>query len=361
MIDSAIQLSLPSGLESSTIASGNALAQQVSTSEWLGPLAPIAMSPFFGLCALSGIATYGPQWLQDRSALFGETSMLNNPALFWTMLALASITSLPRLTKVCKPVALAAENLETYSAIIILIVMRFMAQAEPALNAETGLAMTTQPLILSAGVVSFSADVMMSLFSAINVIVINAVKLFFEFVIWLVPFPTVDAAVEIANKTLCVGLLGLYAYSPIYATVLNLTLLALCALIFDWTRRRLRYFREMVAGPFLAWLLPRWYAQRGNSFNAFTESRQLGLPALTPVHVQRMSDNEFQVHGRLWLRRISTRLSTCSVVSVEGVLAQKLILTAADGTTLTLLHRRWVKADECCQRTPVMPQRTQTA
>ncbi len=40
------------------------------------------------------------------------------------MVLLTVVTSLPRLTKVSKPIALIAENLETYSVAIIFLAMR---------------------------------------------------------------------------------------------------------------------------------------------------------------------------------------------------------------------------------------------
>ena len=65
------------------VAAASGISRQVSTQEWLGPLSAIALSPFFGLACLSGVATYGPDWLQSRSSLLGESSPLNNPLLFW--------------------------------------------------------------------------------------------------------------------------------------------------------------------------------------------------------------------------------------------------------------------------------------
>ncbi|MEZ6135565.1 MAG: hypothetical protein R3C53_11710 [Pirellulaceae bacterium] len=369
MIDAALQLgaeqlpgglSLNDGIDARTMAGGQALAQQISTSEWLGPLAPIALSPFFGLCALSGIATYGPQWLQDRSALFGDASMLNNPPLFWTMLVLAVITSLPRLTKVSKPVALAAENLETYSAVIILVVVRMLTPPEITTGGQAGVALgaASQPVMLSAGFSSFSVNAVVSVFSALNVVVINAIKLFFEFMIWLMPFPAVDAALEVLNKSLCAGLMAVYCYSPTLATVLNLILLAMCALVFSWTRRRLRYYRELVAGPVLAWLFPGWFAQRGDSFVGFCESNIAGLPRCAPVRVRRLGADSFHLQGRRFLRVINLQLNGCQASLQPGILAQQLTLVDGQGNAYIVVHRRWTSADACHELFKVEPAAT---
>ena len=109
---SASQVDTTAVNTTAVVAGASFVSQQVSTQEWLGPLSAIALSPFFGLACLSGAATYGPEWLQSRSHLIDSNSPLNNPMLFWTVLGLTIATSLPRLTKVSKPIALAAEKLE---------------------------------------------------------------------------------------------------------------------------------------------------------------------------------------------------------------------------------------------------------
>ncbi len=54
---------------------------------------------------VTGIATYGPEWLQQRSGLFDQSSLLNSPLLLWTMLSLSIQSNLPRLSKVNNPLA----------------------------------------------------------------------------------------------------------------------------------------------------------------------------------------------------------------------------------------------------------------
>lgn len=339
-----IALQLPTGLDAGTMAASEKVAEQIGASEWLGPLAPVALSPFFGLATLSGIATYGPDWLQQRSALFGETSALNSPTLFWTMTALAIVTSLPRLSKVSKPLALAAEKLETYSAVIILFVVRMLGSSAVGVNHGP-----EEQAMLSAGIATLPLDVLMSIVAGLNVIVINAVKLFCEFLIWLVPVPLVDAAIEVGNKTLCAGLMSLYCYSPALAAGLDLVLLIACALAFGWIYRRLRFYREMIAGPILAWLLPNWFAQRGKTFIAFVDEASAGWPRCARVTVHALSDDEFEIIGQRWWRLHKRRLSACRVAREEGLVIQRLVLHSvsgeASGEKLRLSHRRWVAND----------------
>ncbi len=344
MLDTVLQLpsaiQLPTGLDGGAIAASEKVAEQIGASEWLGPLAPVALSPFFGLATMSGIATYGPEWLQQRSALFGDTSPLNSPALFWTMAALAILSSLPRLSKVSKPIALAAEKLETYSAVIILFVVRFMGSSTNEMSTASA-----EQAMLSAGITSMPLDLLMSIAAGLNVIVINAVKLFCEFLVWLIPIPLVDAVIELANKFMCAALMSLYCYSPTLAAGLDLVLLAVCALMFGWIYRKLRYYREMTAGPLLAWLLPNWFSQRGTEFTAFIDQPLGKLPRHAVVLVRQLSPDEFEVVGKRWWRRHSHRLSSCKVARETGLVIQRMTLHSASGEVLRLSHRRWVAGD----------------
>lgn len=350
MLESTWELAsgqLPSGLEMDSASAGQAVAQQLAASEWLGPLAPVALSPFFGITLLSGAATYGPDWLQQRNALFSEGSALNSPALFWAMLTLAFITSLPRFTKVSKPIALAADKLEAYSAVIILIVVRFLSVPPGELQSvEPPPALTT----LSAGFASLPVDLAMSLFAALNIIVIHIVKLFFEFLVWLIPFPLIDAMLEAGNKLTCILLTSLYVFSPPLATAVNLLLLTCCLLIVGWVYRRLAYYRAIVAGPILAWLLPAWFRQRGTTVKAFTESKWRRLPSYTAIHVTKISDNHYRLRGRWLWRSEFQEFESCHVRPQAGLVADKIILTSADGIEHAFSHRKWVESDDAYAR-----------
>lgn len=325
------------GLDSKASQTGEAIAHQLSTSEWLGPLAPVALSPFFGLTILSGIATYGPDWLQQRSSLFSESSTLNSPALFWCMLTLSVLSSFPRLSKLSKPFALAAENLETYSAIIILIVVRTLG--------STG---EVSPDAAVVGNISMIAgmptDILLSAFAALNVVVINMVKVFCELLVWLIPFPSVDAIVELANKCVCSALLALYCFSPTAATAVNLLILSVCLLAFGAVYRRLRYYRDVIVGPLLARLLPAWFGQRGDAFAAYCNSSSCGMPRLTRVTMTRITNDRYCVSGRWLWKSLDGELELLRPAE-EGLVANTLTLVDAEGKQLQFLHRVWVHGD----------------
>jgi hypothetical protein len=324
-------------IDSSTaIASASGIAREVSTQEWLGPLASVALSPFFGLACLSGVATYGPEWLQSRSALLGPKSPMNNPMLFWMMLGLTIMTSLPRLTKVSKPLALAAEKIEMYSAVIILLSMKFFGGQ--AAGVDTGVAIEGDPLLV-AGIASLPLDVVVSIASALNIIVINTIKLCIEILVWLIPIPAVDAILEVANKSMCAGLMALYVYSPLLSMLLNLTIFAACCFVFLKVKRRLAYMKELMLMP----LLERVFSTPSSSpqhFVGFLTKGALGLPSKSALTMQREGDGtKISMEQRSWFYRKSYAgelvLSECK----PGLMSDQMVLKV-DESKVTLEVRK---------------------
>ncbi len=326
----------PGILDPSIHQSSQQISKTLSTAEWMGPLAPVALSPFFGLAILSGIATYGPDWLQQRSALFDPSGPMNNPWLFWSMATLAVFTSLPRLSKVSKPIALAAEKLETYSAVIILIVMRLFSTGDiPTL--EGGM-----PTVATAGIATLPYDILMAGVAAHNVLVINALKIFFEFVIWLTPFPFVDAIFEASNKTLCAALTSLYCFSPFLATLVNLTMFAIAGFAFLRVSRILRYYRDLVVGPIMALLFPKWFGADPNVLVGFLGEPWSSLPKLARVEVETNSlgQPELVVRGRSLWRREHATFANYTLKTESGLIIQRLSLQSNDGPEVIIFHRR---------------------
>ena len=254
--------------------------QAISASEWLGPLAPIAISPFFGITCLAGLSQFGGDYLPLNSFI-SNNAVLQNPYVLWLFAGLTILTSLPRLTKVSKPFAQAMDMLETYGAIITIIILRF-ASSIPAEPDQIQTAMVVQ-----MGWMSFPVDVLFSLAAIINIVVINSVKFFFEVMVWLVPFPFVDALLEVANKGICVGLMAVYAYSPLVATVLNLILFAVCLYVFSWTKRRVTYWRTMLIDPMLALVWPSYSNWNGKHLDGFLGNGLKGIPAKASVRMEK--------------------------------------------------------------------------
>ena len=227
-------------------AQAQRISEFVAAQDWLGPISAIALSPFFGLACLSGIATYGPEWIRN-SPLVSVSGPLNNPVLFWIMVALTVATSLPRWTKFSKPIAMALEKVEAYSAVIILIAIRISANAMDS-SANSDVASNT-PILYEAGLLSLPLEILLSLALAINLIVVNTVKIVIDFLVWLTPIPTIDVILEAFGKGVVATLLGLYAFSPMLATFLNFLIFFFCAMVFFSAKRLIVYFREIYIRP----------------------------------------------------------------------------------------------------------------
>ncbi|QDV61718.1 hypothetical protein [Crateriforma conspicua] len=270
--------------DTTDIAATTAWAESLHLADWLGPLAPVALSPFFGIALLSGLALYGPDWITDN-ALLGASGPLQNPTLFWIFVGLTVLTSLPRLTKVSKPIAQALDRLETYAVIVILLVIKVVAAIDSP-DPEPQVAM------IQFGVISFTADTLLAVAMVINILIINSVKFFFEFLVWLTPVPFLDAVFEICNKTICAALMAVYAYSPTVATVINLGVLVVAALILRWISRRVTFYRTMVLDPILAKLWTGFGSPRKPELIVFPQDDIGPFPAKSRLTLCRDTDGK---------------------------------------------------------------------
>ena len=230
------------------VVAAQQFGQTLSIADWLGPLAPVALSPYFGIACLSGMALYGQGWVSADNAFLGEGSPLHNPHVFWAFLILTLITSIPRLTKVSKPFAQAIDQIETWAGIITMLTLRFMISAETPDVAEMA--------VIHMGFLSVSTNALLMIAATINIVVINTVKFFFETLIWITPIPTADAIFEVANKTVCAALMVVYGFSPTLATAINLAMFAVALVVFGWAYRRQIFFRTILLDIVCAFCAP---------------------------------------------------------------------------------------------------------
>ena len=230
-----------------------ALVGSLPVEDVLGSLAPIALSPFFALTCLSGASLLSDAGLLPDSVgsnfMMSADSPLNNSAVFVGLLALTVLTAAPKLTKVSKPFAQAVDQVEAYSGIIAAVAVQVLSRVtidEPA-TAEVA-------MVYSAGIISVSYSTLIAIFSAFNIFVVNSVKFFFEVMILISPFPTVDAIFEAINKAFTAFLIAVYLFSPWLAMVLNLLIFFISLMIFSWTYRRVVFMRCVLGDPFFGWI-----------------------------------------------------------------------------------------------------------
>lgn len=216
--------------------------QSLEIVEVLGPLAPVALSPFFGITCLSATSILSEKTdIIPNNNLITGNEALNNPMVFATFLVLTLVTSLPKLTTVTKAFAQAADQLETYAGIVSYLVIVYIATG--------GSSESMDQVVYSAGIVTFTKSTLLMIACIVNIFVINTVKFFFELLVLISPIPTVDAMFEAANKAVTAGLAILYAFSPTLAFAVNVVLFLICLVIFQWTRKRIRYYRSILLGP----------------------------------------------------------------------------------------------------------------
>ncbi len=322
---------LGSGLGARESAASQVLSEQfgrqISAVEWLAPLAPVALSPFFGITLLSGLACFGTEWLPSSNALLSDNSPLANPTLFWVFLVLTVVTSVPRFSKASKTISQLADFLETYSAIVILVVLKFAASLE--------IGVVQDSVAQQAGILAVGWDGFIAIAMATNLIVINAVKFFFETLVWITPIPFLDACFEIANKTLCAALMAIYAFSPMLALALNILIFIACLFVFAWMKRREVFYRTIL----IAWLV----GQRSNSVNKLPAGlvvfpkRSIGrIPARAKCLIERTDEGWLLTQRRFFGSPRSERISgTAQIASAWWTFA----IHFSEGQELTMGRR----------------------
>lgn len=327
----------PLTLDDHELASG--LAGTVSAMEWLGPLAPIAISPFFGLACLCGISQYGDGWL-PLNAFVSDNPVLQNPAVLWTFVILTIVTSLPRLTKVSKPVGQAIDQLEAWSGIISIIVIRIAsATADPVSEAT---AMAAVP-VLHCGFFSASADVLFSIAAIINILVINTIKFFFEVSVWLMPFPFVDALLEAANKSVCAALMAIYAYSPFWATMLNLVIFLVCLWAFRWCKRQVTYMRSILFDPVWAMVQKSYGEPKRKELTVFPQQEIGPFAAREQLQLIDAGESWELRLNRLLLPSKSHSISKSdhSLTIESGLIVNKIAIGGGDKPATLMFTRRF--------------------
>src|SRR4030042_1756561 len=167
----------------------NVLVEKLHISEALGPLAPVALSPFFGLTCLSGTSILCNHGLLPENTFLMGNDTLNNVLIFVSFLGLTVITSVPRLVTASKIFAEATERLETYAGIISYGVILMLAE-------QTGA--QQQQVVYTAGIFTFTHQGLLACAAAVIIFVISTVRCFFELLTLISPIPTLDAIFEFA-------------------------------------------------------------------------------------------------------------------------------------------------------------------
>jgi len=303
---------IPDGLTADDQEKVTGLAGTVSAMEWLGPLAPIAISPFFGLACLCGISQYGDGVL-PLNAFVSDNPVLQNPAVLWVFVALTIVTSLPRLTKVSKPVGQAIDQLEAWSGIITILIIRFAGFASSAEPASEATAMMAVP-VLQCGFFSVSADVLFSVAAIVNILVINTVKFFFEVSVWLMPF-----------------------------TILNLVIFLACFAAFRWVKRQTTYMRSILWDPLRAMLQKSHGVPVAKQLTVFPQTSIGPFAAKERLQLVDRGEDWELLQKRFLLPSRSHVLpkSTNRLEVAQGLIVNRINVASESGSSALLFTRRF--------------------
>ena len=314
------------------VAAAQQFTSTLGIADWLGPLAPVALSPFFGIACLSGMSLYGGNWVSPDNPFLGEASPLHNPAVFWTFLGLTLLTSIPRLTKVSKPFAQSVDQIEAWAGIITMVTLKIM-MGVAAPDAE-------QLDVVQLGLVAFTVDTLLVIAAAINIFVINAVKFFFEMLIWITPIPAIDAVFEVCNKTVCGVLMAIYGFSPTIATAINLAMLLVSLIVFRWVYRREVFFRTVLLDAMWSFFAPPKSAAKPELI-VFPTSNVGPFPARTRCLLQRTETGWTLTQPRLLRSGILLEVlsNDCRLELQQGYFTNCLKLSGVHAAELTFSRR----------------------
>jgi hypothetical protein len=203
------------------------------------------------------------------------------------------------LTKVSKPLAQAADQLETYSSIVAFAVILYFSQS----GGESA-----SGDLVQAGFFTGSRETLLLIAAAFNIIVINTVKFFFETLILLSPIPAVDAFFEVLNKSVAAALAAVYAFSPTLATILNVLIFLVCLIIFKAVWRRVRYFRAVLFGLLskkppermaVPGAIARSVPEAELALPVFVKTKRKGFPKLARAYLVRAGEGWTLLRARL--------------------------------------------------------------
>ena len=341
---SDLPIDLPANLTEDPLTSGDAakidnITSSIKASEWLGPLAPIAISPVFGITILAGISQFGGSWVEN--SFISDNPVLSNPAVFWVFLCLTIMTSLPRFTKVSKPAAQAIDQLEAYAGIITIVLIRLVTSMGDSGSMDS---VGATAMVVEMGIFTMGADVLLSLAAIVNIFVINTVKFFFEVMVWLIPFPMVDAALELTNKSLCAGLMAVYAWSPTVATIINLVIFISCLFAFRWINRRVQYMRSVLCDPIWNLIRPGHATPSKPELVVFPQKGIAGFPAKTKLLLQ-PSEQGWQLARPRWFlpaKVVQLSRSTHQMEMQTGMLLNS-IQVSGDQSDKLLFSKRYAR------------------
>lgn len=222
----------------------NELSQNAHFIQQLGLLGPMALNPYLTLLITSIAAKMG----------FGNSLIATNPifdsylVMFIASLCLV-LTILPKLfTKLAAPVSMVAAYVETKAAILINILVMI---APYVLRLESDLVSSN---LYQLSIFPASFELVFSIgIGVYYLIVVMTVRLFFEFMIYLIPVPFIEMLLETVKNGVSFGLIVLAIFFPLLAVFVNIVFFIVCLFLY---RKASRYTDKQ----FFLLAKPLWFS-----------------------------------------------------------------------------------------------------
>ena len=189
-------------------------------------VAPLGINPLIALGAL-GFAAQGGHWTPPQGL-----EVVSSPWVWGTLLLLGFILKFGRSFKLTKPLA---EFIGTSESVLGLISTALVVWP------------VTESLVSTHMQAGVAAQFGLLMFGFLAYSVVCAMRLAFDILIWISPFPLVDAAFQIAKLVVTVALILLAIFFPWVAFFVNLAIVLVSLLALRWALRLTR-FAMTVAG-----------------------------------------------------------------------------------------------------------------
>ncbi len=219
----------------------DALMRNVSFFESLSIVGPVAISPFWALFLTSLASNLG----------IGNDFIVQHPLLGnWITLivtgVLATVTTIPNLSKLSKPLGLAVQYIEDNAGIVVAALIAITPYIAHYLMSDVDPAHVT----LGLPVIPFAVIAILFLIVP-YMLVVMAVRYLIDIVAFLSPVPFVDASAEILKKVFAGGFTVLYIFFPPLAFALCILTFIGAFFFYNRARRSTRSFKYLYAKP--AW------------------------------------------------------------------------------------------------------------
>ncbi len=276
-----------------------ALYHNLDVIETFSFAAPMALSPFWTLFITALVSTLGIE-----NSQFASNPMLNNNMVLALSFIMVLVTTLPSMTKVSKPIALAAKFLEdqaSYFIFVLLMLAQNMAQPENPM----------QQGLITFGIldIPFSTLLLIGLVAPYFIVVMT-VRYFLEILIFLSPLPLLDGLFELAQKGFALFLIFLFFIFPWLGFAFSILIFFISFLFFKRALKATNFFEYIYVQPILFRIFRKKQSLSGDytptKIKKLFSDDALSIRCLTAKQIGRIPSK-----NKVWLVKNGEKLFVC--------------------------------------------------